>query len=282
MNKLLFGSDPEVFVTKNGYCIPPIHLIINNEIGEIGKTPDKGRPIFYKDDVIKIIEDGSAMEFNTKPTDDPYEYYDIIQHGLDVLRKLVPQSYDITVLPAVKFNLARIVFDNQLFPLYEYSCRFGCDPDLDIYSGKYSRTVDAKRIKNRFGGGHLHISGMDLDNMDITTLVELFDIFIGNTFVLQSPYPEYEKIRQQYYGRPGKIRIQHYPNNITGIEYRTLSNSWITNLDSIKLMFEAATAAIDNYPNAQDIINKFLEISIKNILTFNKENAKEILCQLMP
>lgn len=277
------GSDPEIFIVdNNNICIPPIHLLINDKIEQIGYT-DKNRPVFYKDSLIKIIEDGAAFEFNTKPTDNAEEYFDIITHGIEMLSRILYKVpyYKIVVSPVIKFNLSTIVLNKMLLPQYEYACRFGCDPDIDIYSGKYSAEIDAKKIKHRFGGGHIHISSdIAYKNMDdVINQVKLFDILIGNAFVVQSKVLELEKMRQKFYGRPGKIRLQNYENGETGIEYRTPSNSWITNLDSIKLIFESVDKALELYRknNYQELIERFLDISINNILTFNKEKAKEVL-----
>ena len=63
-NKVLFGSDPEVFVINKTYklSIPPIYFIINELINPIDNS-DINHPVFYKDNDIKIIADGAAFEF---------------------------------------------------------------------------------------------------------------------------------------------------------------------------------------------------------------------------
>lgn len=288
-NKVLFGSDPEVFVINKTYklSIPPIYFIINELINPIDNS-DINHPVFYKDNDIKIIADGAAFEFNTRPTNNYIDYYNIIQKGINILQNMIPEKYAVFVKPVVKFDLDKIVTDLSLMPLYQYACRFGCDRDIDIYSGLYSREVDATNIKNRFGGGHIHISSSndyefdkyknDPHNPNVIKQVKLFDIFIGNAFVLQSKYTYYDKNRQKYYGRPGKIRIQNY-GNCYGIEYRTPSNSWINNIESIETMFNYANLSLDIYNSGDSdyIIDKYLNISIKNILSFDKESAKNIL-----
>lgn len=277
----MIGSDPEIFlINDNGICVPPIHLVLNKQIEVIGRN-DKERPVFFKDDLIKIIEDGAAFEFNTKPTSNPYEYFDIINYGLEKLNTLFRGNYKIVISPVVNFNLSSIVFDSSLLPHYQYACRFGCDPDIDIYSGKYSKEINANKINQRFGGGHVHISSdiVYKDMSNIVNQVKLFDILIGNAFVVQSKMFELEKLRQKFYGRPGKIRLQSYENGQTGIEYRTPSNSWITNLDSIRLIFDSVNKALELYKenNFYELIEKYLSVSINNILTFNQNEAKKIL-----
>lgn len=274
------GSDPEIFLlNENDICVPPIHLILNEQIEVIGYN-NKYRPIFYADNLIKIIEDGAAFEFNTKPVENAEEYFEIINYGLEKLNGLFKGNYKISVTPAVNFNLSSIVYNSSLLPQYDYACRFGCDPDIDIYSGKYSAEIDARNIFNRFGGGHIHISSdIEYKSMvDIVNQTKIFDILIGNAFVVQSKLPELEKIRQKYYGRPGKIRIQNY-GDCTGIEYRTPSNSWITNLDSIKLIFDSVDKSLEIFRKGdyKNMIKLYLNKSIKNILNFDRENALKVL-----
>lgn len=286
------GSDPEVFIVNDkNYCVPPVYFRLN-ELIEVQDNSNEQHPVFYKDDRIKIIEDGSAFEFNTKPTDDPHEYYDIVQHGINILNKIIPSEYKVSVSPVVKFSLSKFVYDNHLKPFYEYCCRFGCDPDIDIYSGLYCQQVNASKIKERYGGGHIHISsnndynikessGIPELNDNVIKQTKLFDIVLGNAFVLQSKIPGLDIARQKYYGRPGKIRIQNYGNTY-GIEYRTPSNSWITNLDSIELMFSAVDLALElyNLPESNGIISRYLKRSINNILTFNKSDSEKVWTEL--
>ena len=232
MHDTIFGTDPEVFVVDaNNNCIPPAAL-----------KEDFGME-FVDDKVLidggdwTIIEDGAATEINLAPSDDSAVISDRINRALIELERVMKKDFD----------LKTIVFPTVGFSIKEYwegrgeefrDCvRFGCDPDLDIYSGEYSVEISADNVPERYGGGHIHMQAPK-DNLGLfdetyyhTTL--LMDLIVGNSAVaFKRPsmnWIEAEKKRLKYYGRPGKIRLQEYADGTKGIEYRTPSNFWITN-----------------------------------------------------
>jgi len=278
-----FGSDPEVFaVNSYNECIPP-SIIRFYGLPTLGfSDKEKKHPLFYNSKHIKIIEDGAAFEFNISPSNTAKEVYKKVEEGKNILSDIL-SDFNLKVYdrPVVKFNPDILVINGNIDEYIQWCCRFGCDIDLDIYSGKYSVDIDASNIMKRFAGGHLHISPVDHNNYEIVT--KLLDIYCGNTFIYNTPYPEEEKQRQEFYGRPGKIRLQTYSNKVQGIEYRTPSISWLSNIETVENMINMATKAIEisyNREESLNIIGKYLQKSIDNILTFNKEKAGEILCQL--
>ena len=286
----LFGTDPEFFVTNSsGVCIPPALLRYNRDLETFGFSDpedvpeeEKRHPIFYKDDELLIIEDGAAFEFTVTPSKEPHELYYKVARGKEILKELVkPLGLRIYDKPAVTFD-PQVLFINGVLNQYlSWSCRFGCDRDLDIYSGAYSEDVDASTITQRFGGGHFHISPIDHGRFPLVT--RLFDIFLGSTFISATQYPEEEKARQKFYGRPGKIRLQTYPSGTTGIEYRPPSNSWLSNFDTVKLMFKAAQSALEvaeNEDKSVELIDGYLDRVINNMLTFNQQDSKLVLAEL--
>lgn len=286
----LFGTDPEFFVVNSsGICIPPALLRYNRDLETFGFSDpedvpeeEKRHPIFYKDEELLIIEDGAAFEFTVTPSKEPHELYYKVARGKEILKELVrPLGLRIFDRPAVEFD-PQVLFVNGVLNEYlAWSCRFGCDKDLDIYSGAYSEDIDASQITQRFGGGHFHISPIDHGNYHL--VARLFDIFLGSTFISSTQFPEEEKARQRFYGRPGKIRLQTYPTGTTGIEYRPPSNSWLSNFDTVKLMFKSAHSALelmDNTSKANSIIRKYLDRVINNMLTFNREDSKTVLSEL--
>jgi len=280
--KILIGSDPEVFARPIGekYCVPPIFFIQNNLLKVI-EDDDTDHPVMYKDDKVKIISDGSAFEFNITPENYPDNFYNNFSNGVNILNEmLTPLGYEVYHSPIIPFFLEKIITDTALLSMYAFSCRFGCDPDIDIYSGMYSKSVDASKIKTRFGGGHIHINyphNRELTE-DIINQVKIFDILLGNTFVKNSPTPVEDKGRQKYYGRPGKIRLQSYSDGSTGIEYRTPSNSWLKSLESVTTMFQAVEKSL-SITDIHDVINQYLNTAINNILKFNQKEAKA-LCEM--
>jgi len=295
--KSLIGSDPEVFcVNSLGECIPPVilrklgmpfttkHLNKNLTTSSIESDREK-HPVFAETSSYKIIEDGAAFEINTKPTKDTLEYYSMISNAIGHLENLVRKfGYSITIKPAVIFNPEILYIDGVLDSYANYCVRFGCDPDLDIYSGLYSKEVDASNINKRFGGGHIHISNIDTDRY--FEIGRLMDIILGNAFIssLETEEEVYlEKDRHEFYGLPGKLRIQTYSkkDNIKGIEYRTPSNLWIKDLGKIGKMFTATSLLLKVIDNLEKfsgpLIETYLESSIKNILEVRVDDSASIM-----
>lgn len=279
----LVGGDPEVFAEDvSGLCIPPV-LLRDNGLQTFGFADKDAKnprhPMFYKDELVTIHEDGAAFEFTLKPSTNPLDYYNIYEHGLDVLGNLLkPYNLSVFTKPAIKFD-SQILAVNGVIDVYRLFCvRFGCDKDINVYTGDESKDFDATQVNYRFGGGHIHISPIEHKHSGVFT--RLADILMGNTFIFNTPFPEEEKMRQNYYGVPGKIREQFYPGGITGIEYRVPSNSWLKDLDTVKMMFKAIDLTLDifaNPPKAFDLIDKYLDSSINNIMTFDQKGSQLIL-----
>jgi hypothetical protein len=286
MNQPTCGGDPEIFsVNKDGECIPPV-LLRDNGMQTFGfadhDAEEPRHPIFYKDDKVTIHEDGAAFEFTHKPSYKFMDLYDTFSHGKEVLSKLLlPYNLEVYTKPTVRFN-SQVLAINGVIEAYRLYCvRFGCDQDIDIYSGKFSKEVDASKIMARFAGGHIHVS--PIPHTYSGAFGRLADIFMGNTFIYNTPYPDEERQRQEFYGSPGRIREQTYPGKIQGIEYRTPSVSWLKDKETVSMMGKATNMAYDivfNPDKAMDIMDKYLEESISNIINFDRENSETILTKL--
>lgn len=288
MHDTIFGTDPEVFVVDaNNNCIPPAAL-----------KEDFGME-FVDDKVLidggdwTIIEDGAATEINLAPSDDSAVISDRINRALIELERVMKKDFD----------LKTIVFPTVGFSIKEYwegrgeefrDCvRFGCDPDLDIYSGEYSVEISADNVPERYGGGHIHMQAPK-DNLGLfdetyyhTTL--LMDLIVGNSAVaFKRPsmnWIEAEKKRLKYYGRPGKIRLQEYADGTKGIEYRTPSNFWITNpefTDGLLTLMNAVFNLSQNPADASKVLEvPYLNNAPKNIVRFQTTHAFKTMVDVM-
>jgi hypothetical protein len=98
---------------------------------------------------------------------------------------------------------------------------------------------------------------------------------------MNTPYAESEKLRAHYYGKPGKYRIQNYPNGDVGVEYRTPSNSWLSyDFRTFQKMLELSTLALSNLSNisvARDIIYEYAPETINAITKADSEKSKSVL-----
>jgi hypothetical protein len=282
----VFGCDPEVFVIGKDGVIPPAAFIADYGIkfADI-KAPKK---ILIQDgDEWKIIEDGAATELNVKPSDDFDSLWNRIVKAvssLEIWLKQTPmpkkEHAKIVIIPSVPFDSEKYWHGRD--ESFRDCVRFGCDPDLDIYSGQYSKEINVEHIHSRFGGGHIHMQA-PLDNSNLFEenyyyITRLMDFIVGNTSTAikrkDESIDEAEIERLKYYGRPGKIRLQTYSKKVKGIEYRTPSNFWIDDKDAAFILLQLMNCCYNliQFPqDASNILNiRNQELVPQNILEYNK------------
>lgn len=282
MFKTNFGTDPEIFVLDNdNSCIPPAALREDFGINFEDKIT------IISGDEWKIIEDGAATEINILPSDDPDIFFDRIMRAVSGAENFATKlGLKTTISPTVHFDTKR--FWQGRGENFRDCVRFGCDPDLDIYSGEYSSEICADEIDERYGGGHIHMQAPD-NNVGIFEdtyyhATRLMDILVGNTavaFLRKSSEVEKEKARLKFYGRPGKIRLQDYPNGDKGIEYRTPSNFWLKDAkySTLLLMMMECVFELINHPNdaVKFLDDTFYTKAPLNIVNFDQNSALKML-----
>jgi hypothetical protein len=284
----VFGCDPELFLLDNIFgCVPPAALRADYGLKFRGKTIVSGSDW-------RLIEDGAATEINIAPSADVNEFYDRIETAKNAATKLASDlGLRALVFPRVIFNVKK--FWEERDDTFRDCVRFGCDPDLDIYSGKYATEISASNIPERYGGGHIHMQAPE-DNPSIYEenyyhITRLMDILVGNTSVaLLRPNTDWvtaEKSRLKYYGKPGKIRLQEYPDGHKGIEYRTPSNFWIINKNFTNVLLTMMNVVFNLSKKPSDASKLLIaetEHAPKNIITFNIQSSSKMLsyvCDLL-
>jgi hypothetical protein len=286
MSKLVFGTDPEVFVTerKNDkeYAIPMPHFFSEYGIKPVEVDELKKHPVLIKRDDYKVIMDGVSFELNVRPASDAKSLHATISNALDEIGNFADKyGYNLSVKPTVNYEFNRFFKpdDDMLF-----QCGiFGCDKDKDAILESYdSPEIDAVEHEYRYGGGHLHISDdNELVNIYPVAFVKFLAIFCGNYAVANSKYPTLEHLRAWKYGQPGRYRIQKYPNKVVGVEYRTPSNNWISELSYIEGMLHHANLAYEALKNKRsDIILDYIDDTIKAISDTNINLANQVLSSI--
>jgi hypothetical protein len=284
----VFGADPEVFIFDKKYntIVPPAALR-----DDCGVNFVDGKTILLGDDW-RIIEDGAATEINIFPSDDFYQLYGRIGLAKQNLQTLAHQM-GFTVV-----SRASVPFDPDKYWVgrdesFRDCVRFGCDPDLDIYTGEFSKEVSVDNVRQRFGGGHIHMQApkdeKDLFESIFYHTTRLMDIIVGNTAVsLKRPSnldDEDEKNRLKFYGRPGKIRLQNYPDGNKGIEYRVPSNFWLNSVTNAEIVFKLMNAVfnLSRYPNdaTKFLTAPYTEDAPRNIVSYNKKSANSLSMQIL-
>lgn len=308
MNNLnhIFGTDPEAFIfdkfikdEKLGLIpniIPPIALV--HDFGATYETI-KGKNVLIKTEEFQWSEDGAAIELQMNPTNDSATFLSRI-----ALAKIELNSF------LSQFNLeATTAFPVGFFNLNKYwkkrnedfrSCViFGCDPDefpykyieLGLDDPENKHTLNVETHKYRYGGGHIHIQAptknpeIYLDNWAKASIVFDFLAGLGNvSFAKPTQTRKLEKFRLNYYGKPGRIRLQFYKEKpkTYGIEYRALSNSW-TNYpnmtNNLLHLLDIAATVIEKDMGDKFITHfeKDIPLMHKTIRTLNKTIATTLL-----
>jgi hypothetical protein len=287
---LQYGSDPELFATynegKRRFVYPPSALEKFEGVKRV-EGSDK-HPVFIKTADYNIIMDGVAFEINlTQPHHNLKHFYDMLQtaaaHLEDFLGKY---GYGVVKEPVVAFDYNKF-WTKELSKdeRFMQGIIFGCDPDKDAFDVDWlANVLDVAQHPFRYGGGHIHLSGDDNIAEFPLPFVRLLAITVGNFCIANSPFPELEKMRAKYYGKPGKYRVQHYANGTEGVEYRTPSNSWLNyDFDLFQAIFEQVDTALDYLKNpkkGKEILNDYTRPTIEAITSANKELSFSVLSQL--
>ena len=278
---LTYGTDPEVaaYYVKDGikYVEPAPYFRL--EMGVEAKKVKSKHPVYFDRYGVSIIEDGVAFEFIIPSTRDYSVMFDNIQYALGQLNYVLsPYDYAIAIEPTLNYEIEKFLDKDDD---YQMCLMFGCDPDKDAILPDYvCKVIDALRHPYRYFGGHFQIGcsdprGRRLIQTHYEPFIKLCSIFIGNSVMARSTFTELEQIRAQLYGQPGRYRIQPW-----GIEYRTPSNSWITNRWTMAKMFKGAQIAfklLQSPKEGKAMINEYLPSTITALANADAQMSKDIL-----
>lgn len=208
------GADPEVFiVNKTGKII--------SSIGKIGGSKKRPRELgngFF------VQEDNVLMEFNIPPASSKEEFSTNIEVAKAMLEKLLPEDHSILVAPSAMLEPDQ---------LYGKAFQFGCDSDINAWSGQQNPLCKAPKTGLRSGGGHVHVGINDISMID---LVKAMDLHIGVPSVLVDTDVD----RRSLYGKAGAFRYKDF-----GVEYRTPSNFWIQSKELCDRVYDGVAKSIE-------------------------------------
>jgi len=222
------GADPELFVTRGGKPESAYGLL----------KGDKKDPLVVKGGAVQV--DGMALEFNIDPAKNFAEFDTNITTVMKTLKDMVP-GYEFMVQPVAEFGAPYINSQPK------EARQLGCEPDFNAYTGVVNPTPKAE-TPFRTASGHLHIgwtSGVEPHDPThfeaCRALVKNLDVFVGiPSLIWDNVYAkETADKRRALYGQAGAFRPKSY-----GLEYRVLSNIWITDKVYRKTVFENALLAI--------------------------------------
>lgn len=217
-----FGSDPEVFVSKDGEIVPAFGFLPTaKEAAKAAKNNyEEEWPAQY------VYWDGFQAEFRTGVHSCRDELTSSVSGGLRSLLKQSPEGSKIDVRSVVEIPKEILQTAKQ------EHVDLGCDPSLNVYGPEPIHIKDSRRLKYRFAGHHFHFGFLDddVDNFShaktlhktpklVANIVQNLDATIGLMGVSMFENVD-DPIRRKYYGRAGEFRLPKH-----GIEYRTLSSS---------------------------------------------------------
>jgi hypothetical protein len=287
---LQYGSDPELFATyKDGsreFVYPPSALEKFDGVKRL--DGDDKHPVFIETSEYRVIMDGVAFEINLlQPHHDLKHFYNILQTAVGHLEDFLGKyGYGMVKKPVIAFDYNRF-WTKELSKdtAFMQGILFGCDPDKDAFDVDWLASVlDVAKHPFRYGGGHIHLSGDEDISKYPLPFIRLLALTVGNYCILNSPHPELEQLRAQYYGKPGKYRIQQYSNGAEGVEYRTPSNSWINyTFDKFEGIFEQVDKALNYLKNPSKgmmVLDSFRQMTVEAITKADRELAMSVLNQL--
>ena len=224
-----FGSDPEVFLKKDGKVIGSEKVI-----PEIGFT-SRGRTVWdlngnsTRVPIYSVIRDGVQAELNVLPHTCRQSFSSHLASEFRLLASKLPKGV------GVDFSATVDVTPEEMESLSPKSQAFGCAPSLNAYGDNEMSIQDASKYYKRSAGGHIHL-GFRPTSPQHTTII--LDILLGNTCVLLDR-DEGNKERRKVYGKAGEYRIPDH-----GLEYRVLSNFWLRNYQTMSFVLAMARFAI--------------------------------------
>lgn len=214
---LTFGSDPEIFVSKDGEVVPAFNFLPSAKAA--------GKNIFDTYNSAKYpYWDGFQAEFQSGVFTCRDELTTAVWSGMKTILESAPEGSKINIDSVVE--IPREILQT----VKQEHANLGCDPSLNVYGPEPINIRDARRLKYRFAGHHFHFGFDEYDDNKtalqlhndpklVVNIIQNLDATLGLAGV--SLFENIDNpIRRKYYGRAGEFRLPKH-----GIEYRTLSSS---------------------------------------------------------
>lgn len=229
LNLEAIGSDPEAFL-----------FIGKDPISAIGLVPGSKKEPFRISDDESVQVDNVAIEFNVKPTLDPAEFMASLGKcvaWMDQHVQSINPLIRVSFTPSVEFSADQ---------LESKAARvFGCDVDYNAWTGLPNARPNPKKNPTlRSCGGHIHLGyAIKLNPDDELRLIRLLDQHVG----IYTAYICKDERRMKLYGKAGAFRPKPY-----GIEYRTPSNTWLSDEGYITEVFKRVKFAVEKFNDGED------------------------------
>lgn len=267
------GCDPEFFFRMKKRVIGSEHIIPKEGFFP-RSTVAQNTFVSFPNTSSKFVIDGVQAELNPNPYGCRANMANEIAACFRSLKVIIDKKKE-----AVQVDFSRTVkiTKTELSKLDPNNQRFGCMPSFNAYpdGGVNLGEVDPLVYRYRSAGGHIHISHNEVAKMqaqfkdDPATFIKMMDIIVGNTCVLLDR-DRGNITRRKTYGRAGEFRLPKH-----GIEYRVLSNFWLTSYPLMSMVFGLSRLVMSmfNSPSKDVFIKQFTEavdeMDIRNAINTN-------------
>ncbi len=271
--KFKIGFDPEIFVEDDqGQMIPAFQFLGGKD--NPGRTPGGTKEVnsefacFRDTGGNTMYWDGFQAEYTTTPHFSLDLATDSLASGLRGIRDAARAKF-----PNARLSL-RSVFDlsqETLETACEEHVAFGCMPSINAY-GLAVNMPPARYVSFRSAGGHIHLGLGAMDRETAIPLVKSLDNILGVACV--SLFANIDNPRRRImYGLPGEFRLPTH-----GVEYRPLSNAWLSHPFITHLVIDLARkAAMLSRHGLSDVWEANEEETVDTIITCNVPQAQQIL-----
>jgi len=235
---IYIGTDPEVFVRDDNGLLPAFKFL----------PPKENAETFYsKWANARVFWDGFQAEFGCTANCCIAYTVDSVRDGLrgtlELARKNSPTAkltlQNVFQIPAKTLRLEK-----------EEHVLLGCNPSQNAYGMLGEHVLNARKLRYRFAGGHLHlgIASQKYNPKELESFVRFLDSTLGVWSV--GAAASFDKpLRRKYYGLAGEYRTPEH-----GLEYRTLSNFWLAHpgLANLVMMFTRALHGAFQYGGVKE------------------------------
>jgi hypothetical protein len=251
-----FGCDPELFVLdQNGTPVSAAGLIPGSKM----------EPHKVEDGAIQV--DGMAAEFNIDPVSTFEDFDKKITSVIKQLKTYLPKGYKLLPVPSITFS------EDVWLNSSDEAKELGCTPDYNAWTGKVNPPPrDPENPRMRTASGHLHVGWTDNATLsdaihveNCRDLVKQFDWYLG----AWSTTMDNDTNRRRLYGKAGACRYKPY-----GVEYRVLSNFWLTSKKNRFMVWERMQRAIHDM--SRDFMPDTVNSGIAKKYQFNDRLVKSI------
>jgi hypothetical protein len=229
--KVTVGSDPEMFALhKDTKIVVPAFIFL----------PDRNQKLGDSKETVPLYWDGFQAEWKYPKG---FTCLEVLRcetrRMLQFFWKLAEKADAIPSLRNV-VNVPLKMMEN-LPPQF---VDLGCTPSLNAYGRDPLQVGNPRKLLTRWAGGHIHIGYRE--KIDYVETVKVMDALLG-LWAVGAAQKFDDPERRKYYGLAGEFRNPTYGSYLStvyyGLEYRTLSNFWLSHPVIQMAVFEIARQA---------------------------------------